>query len=355
MNATGRAIAAAALAACAVGSLGFLPLPPEQPRNIFVPGHVYGLGEQQVYLVERGETITVRFRDANDDLVTRTIKRLDHRSLAFTVEGFNEDGSAVIAMDDNGRPTVEQAPPSPAIHISGRVFGDPLAALSGTTLIIGEGSDDTLHDGARWGSSGALPLSIGPQSVRISNIASVWGDDTSVLQVASNGTFDAGGAVQVQGFGNAALRGNGFVIGSSYVDTLNRLLLGTTLTLRSSGNAASRQGTGVFTLSATYTIKLMRYVPGLLPAPAPSGALVPQTYNIRTGEPDNMTRQGTPDALTRPAPTDNILRGSPAPVETQTPMPDASLPPVPIPVSSGAPIASPPAPPPTPMPTHTPH
>ena len=356
MNATTRAVVAAGLAACAVGSLGFLPSPPEQPHNIFLPGHLYGLGEQQVYLVERSETVTVRFRNADDDLVTRTIKRLDRRSLAFTVEGFAMDGSAVVAVADNAAPATIEAPPSPTIAADGRFSGDPLSALSGTTLIVGATSDETIADGGKWISSGPLPLSIGLQSLRLSNDASTWGDDASVLQVASTGTFDTGGSVKVQGFGEASLRGNGSATGSSYIDLRDRLLLGTSLILRSSGNAVGRRGIGTFTLSATYAIKLMRYVPGLLPAPKPSGALAPRNDNIRTGAPpDNLTREGAPDQLTRPAPTDNIFRGSPAPQETPTPIPDASLPPVPIPVSSGLPLASPPAPPPTPIPTHTPH
>ena len=372
MSATRRAFAAAALAGCAVGSLGlFAPSPPpEQPHNIFVPGRVYGLGEQQVYLVERSQKVVVRFRDPSGKAVERTATRSDQGSVAFTVEGFTADGSTVLAVSviaptadslqgpaDSASQPAPEALASPAVSADGRIAdGGRFDALAPATLIVGALAGAPIADGEKWTSSGVVPLPVGPQAVHLSNAAAIWSDDASVLQVVSTGTFDTIGSVNVQGFGDATLRGAGSAGGTSFVDMASRLLLGAAFTLKSKGNAVNaRQETGTFLLSAAYTLKLMRYVPGIMPPPTPAGALVPRSENIRTGPPDNLIRQGTPDELTHPAPTDNVVHGTPPPQETPTPEPDASLPPVPVPVSSGAPLASPPAPPPTPAPTHTPH
>ena len=373
MSATQRAFAAAALASCAVGSLGlFAPTPPPgQPRNIFVPGRVYGLGEQQVYLVERSQKVVVRFRDPGGKAVERTENRSDQGSVALTVEGFASDGSTVLAISvvapaaDSARgpapDTLPQpageAPASPAVTADGRIAdGGGFDALAPATLVVGAGPDTPIADGAKWSASGVLPLQAGLQSVHLSNAALTWTDDPGVLQVVSTGTFETRGSLNVPGFGDAQLRGAGSAAGMSFIDMSNRLLLGAAFTLKSTGNAvSSRGGAGTFLLSAAYTVKLMRYVPGMMAPPTPAGAMAPKSENIRTGPPDDLIRQGAPDELTRPAPTDNILRGTPLPQETPAPQVDASLPPVPVPVSSGAPLASPPAPPPTPAPTHTPH
>ena len=363
MNAAQRAIAAATLACCAAGSLGFLPTPPPEPlHNVFMPGRVYGLGEQQVYLVERSETVTVRFRTDAGDVVVRTVKRSDQRSVAFTVEGYGADGSAVVAVSTDGETNANgdavAVQPSPGITTDGRLANDGrLDVLNPANLIVGINPQPPLADGAKWTASGALPLPLGPQSLALSNVTSPWGGaETGVLQVASSGTFEAGGSVRVPEFGNARLRGDGSVTGTSFIDTRSWLLLGTAFVLKSNGNAASGgQGTGVYSLTATYTLKLMRYVAGLPPPPAPAGALFPASVNIRTEQPDNVTHQGEPVNAAHPAPTDLIFHGTPLPQVSPTPAPEVSLPPVPIPVSSGAPLASPPAPPPTPMPTRTPH
>jgi hypothetical protein len=371
-----RTIAAAALAACALAAFGFATPAPDQPQNVFLPGRTFGLGEQQVYLVERNESIVVRFRNANGDVVSKTVKRRDHHSFALTVVGFDADGSAVLAVSAEGQPALaapggdvnaassqdatqpEAVQASPAVTADGRVNEmSRLAPLLTSSLVIASGPDQPLADGAKWITSGELPIPAGSQRVRLGNAASTWSEDAGVLEVVSTGTFEAAGSAPVPAFGQAALRGNGSVSGTSYVDMRNRLLLGSVFTLKSNGNATNgRGGSATFSLSASCTFKLMRFVAGLLPPPTPAGGLAPRADNIRTGPPpDNLTRQGAPDQMARPAATDNIFRASPLPQDTPEPLPDVSLPPVPIPVSSGLPLASPPPPPPTPVPTHTPH
>jgi hypothetical protein len=327
-------------------------------------GRVYGLGEQQVYAIERTENVAVRFRNAAGDIVVHTVKREDQRSVAFTVEGYGADGSAVVAVtvDSAFNPNanvgqVEAAPPSPRIISDGRlVSGGRLEVLAPATLIVGAHPETPLADGAKWAASGQLPLPSGPQSIVLTNVASAWGgEETGVLQVASSGTFEAAGTVSMPEFGKARLRGNGSVTGTSFIDTRNWLLLGTTFSLKSTGNAAGGgKSSGPYTLTATYTLKLMRYVAGLPPPPTPGGAVFPASINIRTEQPNNVTHQGEPVNAAQPAPTDFIFHGTPSPQVTPVPVPEVSLPPVPIPISSSAPLASPPAPPPTPFPTRSP-
>lgn len=373
-------VAAFAMAACTVAALAA-----SAPSSVdaFLPNRTFGLGEQQVYVIERSQSVVVRYRNADGDVVSKALTRNDSHSVALTVEAYASDGGAVLgvaaeapplptasagasssASDTYATPSppdilasgAPTPPASPQVGVDGVITAPgPLDQLAGAALIIGTSPTAPLADGSKWNSSGSLALPFGAVNVRLANAAAIWSDDPTVLQVTSAGTLAASGALSVAGFGKVALHGNGTCNGVSFVDTKDALLIGATFTVASRGNAVNAQGAvGQYTLTAAYTLKLALYVPGRMPPATLPPSAIPGF--VRNASPDaNVINRGGVDQLARPAPTDNIFSGSPLPIVTPTPMPEQSMPPVPVQVSSAAPLASPPAPPPTPMPTFTPH
>jgi hypothetical protein len=174
-----------------------------------------------------------------------------------------------------------------------------------------------------------------------------------VLQVTSAGTLDARGSIAIGGLGKAAFHGGGTCNGASFIDQQNALVVGSTFNVASRGNLSrAGENIGVFALTGSYTVKLARYIAGRTPVPSGVPSNAP---GLMSGAPLNndVIRQGAANSIASPAPTDNIFSGA-SPFASSTPLPEQSLAPVPVPVSSGAPLASPPAPPPTPFPTKTP-
>lgn len=363
---------AAAVVACAVAGLA---APAPSSISAFLPNRVFGLGEQHVYVIERDQSIVVRYRDANGDLISKTLKRSDSHSVAFTVEAYASGGGAVLGVAVEAAPSASASPApspspppeavdsgapsasaSPVVGVNGAILlPGPLAQLAGAATIIGAQPSTPLADGSKWNSGGSLALPLGAVNIRIANAASAWNEDPTVLQVTSAGTLDASGIVDIAGLGKVALRGNGTCNAMSFIDLNDALLIGASFTVASRGNAVNSHGAvGQYTLSASYTLKLARYVPGRMPAPTFPPSAIPGLLHNETPD-TSVVSQGAVDQVAHPEPTDNLFSGSPLPAVTPTPMPEQSLPPVPIPVSSGAALASPPAPPPTPFPTFTPH
>lgn len=343
--------------------------------SAFLPNRVFGLGEQHVYVIERDENVVVRYRDSNGDLVSKALALRDSHSVALTVEAYASDGGAVLGVSveappaPSASPSASPSPPSeslasnapsasasPIVGVNGAItLPGPLAQLGGAALIVGAQPSAPLADGSKWSSGGPLALPVGAVNLRIANAATAWNEDPTVLQVTSAGTLDTSGTVDIAGLGKVALRGNGTSNAVSFIDMKDALLIGASFTIASRGNAVNAHGAvGQYTLSASYTLKLARYVPGRMPPPTFPPSAIPGL--LHNESPDtSMITQGPVDQVAHPEPTDNLFGGSPLPVVTPTPMPEQSLPPVPIPVSSDASLASPPAPPPTPIPTHTPH
>jgi hypothetical protein len=368
-------LVAAAIVACGVASFA---APAPAAISAFLPNRTFGLGEQQVYVIERDQSVVVRYRDVNGDPVTKTLTRSDSHSVALTVEAYASDGAAVLGvaveapLSPSGSPPQSSAQSSPApdslalasaspaaspmVGVNGAITAPgPLVQLAGAALIVGTQPSEPLADGSKWNSGGLVALPMGAVNIRLANTAAAWSEDPTVLQVTSAGTLDASGTVDVEGFGKVALRGNGTCGGVSFIDMKDALLIGASFTVASRGNAVNAHGgVGQYTLNSTYKLALARYIPGRMPlSTLPPSAIPGFAHNA---SPDTgVITQGAADQLAHPAPTDNIFGGSPPPVVTPTPMPEQSMPPVPIPVSSGASLASPPAPPPTPIPTFTPH
>jgi hypothetical protein len=342
--------AAAAAAATSVAALGDVGNPSSVP-NAFLPNRAFGIGEQQVYVIERHQTVDVRFRAPNGDLVSKQLTRDDVHSVAFTVEG-SDAGDIVLAAVSDATAQPDSAP-SPTVRADGTISAaGPLAAIGAGALVLGS-VPPALAEGTTWNTSGALRLPFGPMQMRMTNTSATWEGGDAVVQVASTGSVDASGSVTVPGFGPASLRGSGSTKGISFIDTDLRLLLGSTYSIVGSGNAQNGRGEhGTYLMKAAYTLKLARYVPGRPGPPAYAPTELPRM--IETVSPDQIIHGGSVDEIAHPAPTDNVFSSSPLPAGSPIPLPDESLAPVPLTVSSGAPLASPLPPPPTPVPTRTP-
>jgi len=342
--------AAAAAAATSVAALGDVGNPSSVP-NAFLPNRAFGIGEQQVYVIERHQTVDVHFRAPNGDLVSKHVSRDDIHSVAFTVEG-SDAGDIVLAAVSDAPAQIDSAP-SPTVRADGTIAAaGPLAAIGAGALVLGS-APPGLDEGATWNTSGTLQLPFGALQLRLTNTSAAWEGGDAVLQVTSTGSADTDGTVTVPGFGPASLRGSGSTKGVSFIAADLRLLLGSAYTISGSGNAQNRRGEhGTYLMKAAYTLELARYVPGRPGMPAYAPTEMPRM--IETVSPDQIIHGGSVDENAHPAPTDNVFSGSPLPAGSPIPLPDASLAPVPLTVSSGAPLASPLPPPPTPVPTRMP-
>src|ERR1700730_4216667 len=82
---------------------------------LLMNGHSFGIGEQQVYAIERSADLTVRFRDAAGTLRTKRYHHPIRPSVAFTIEGVSSTGRPVLAMAayNPASPNQQQPPPSP--------------------------------------------------------------------------------------------------------------------------------------------------------------------------------------------------------------------------------------------------
>jgi len=114
-------------------------------------------------------------------------------------------------------------------------------------------------------------------------------------------------------------------------------------------------GRGSYELQTTVALKLVRYVPGIVPYTGTGGFVPASGYLGGTSTPDMGIYATTrPDGIAIPAATDTGFIPPPAPAPPyQSALPAVPLPPIPLPMTSDQPAASPPAAPtPTPQPTH---
>jgi hypothetical protein len=354
---------------------------------LYVGGHTFGIGEQQVYLIDEDSVLQVRYRDANGDLQSHVIHRRVRTSVAWTIEGFASGGGPVLGLSTSvpaplgsvsvstleplrsaapATPTVQSSqgsvpspPPSPMLDSQGAAApGSALSDLAPASILLSSIRNDLPEIGRPWKSSGILKLSYGTIAVGLENVVTApTGDqDANVMQIASTGTTDFQAKVKVPGFGFAALRGNGRATATSFLESQNKLLLGMSLSATGHGNAAAHQQRGTYDVSVKILVRLARYVPGIPPYNGSPGFLPASGYLGGTTAPDTgMYSTVTPDKVAIPAATDTgfipAALASPSPYLSA--LPAMSLPPIPIPISSDQPMASPPpGPTPTPQPTH---
>lgn len=345
--------------------------PGAKPPTVFIAGRAYGLGEQQVYAIWAHAKLVVGYRNAEDEIVSKTIELDQRRSVALTVEGYSSAGEAVLAAATaaptssasatpaNPAPAAPQArptlspPPSPSVAANGALAdAGPLKDLAPLSMIVSGLGDQAPELGKTWNSQGKLRLPIGDLNVRFKNEAnSSSGDENStVLVVTSSGTAEASGKVKVPAFGFVTLRGALPASATSYVELNNRLLLGTTMTASGRGNVAGVHGRrGTFDVKVDYVVKLAKLVAGSSPPPV-AGSAAPPYGSL--GTPNTSIFGPAPvSSVAYPAPVDTEYQPSPLPVTASpSPLPEVSLPPIPIALPSDQPIASPPLAP-SPSPT----
>ncbi|MDQ6767882.1 MAG: hypothetical protein M3Z41_08745 [Candidatus Eremiobacteraeota bacterium] len=355
--------------------------------RLYVSGHAFGIGEQQVYLVDRESQLTVRFRDPAGQLHSKVFHSHAQSSVAWTIEGLASGGmpvmgvataapvpsassppatalpvgvpSSSILTAPSKQPSPQPAPPSPTIDAQGATeTGGALDDLSPASILLSGITTDFPQIGKAWKSSGDIRLPYGTMTVSLENTAMpATGDqDPSVMHIGSTGATTFHGEIKLAGFGTATLRGGGPATGTSFLESLNRLLLGMSLSAASHGNASAKDRRGSYDLSIKTTIKLIKYVPGIVPFVGSPGFVPASGYLGGTTAPDTgIYSTAVPTTITIPAPTDTGFLPLPPPAASpyRSALPAMSLPPIPLPMASDQPAASPPAgPTPTPQPTH---
>ncbi len=349
---------------------------PAQKTYYYVAGHVFGIGEQQVYVVQRTATLTVRYRDAGGSLQSQTFRQADRDSVAWTIEGIASGGGPILGVSTAAPVSTASASPSPSPTMNAVATpspqssptldalgaggaGGPMGALGAATFLLASLPADMPDIGKPWFSKSALPLRFGALTLEMNNMVDQpAGNQGTVVQISSTGGCELQWKLRVKGFGAASLRGGGGATSQSFVETQNRLLLGMTVSAFSHGNAKMKDRTGSYSLDVSVAIKLVHYVPGI-PVYAGTVGFVPASaYLGNTMAPDtSIYSTAEPRPVTSPAATNTEF--IPPPMAPVTPypsaLPEVSLPPIPIPQSSDQPVASPPAPPtPTPTPSRYP-
>jgi hypothetical protein len=344
----------------------------------YVAGHVFGLGEQQVYVVERTATLTVRYRDAAGTLQSRTFHQDDRDSIAWTIEGIASTGGPILGVSTAAPVATSSASPSPVesatATATATVSPQPspmldaqgagasngaMGELGAASFLLGSLTSDLPDIGKPWFSTGVLPLKYGVLTLLMNNMVDQpSGDQGSVVLISSTGGCDFQSKIQVKGFGVASLRGGGGATSQSYVESQNRLLLGMTVYAFSHGNANAKGRAGSYSLDVNVAIKLVHYIPGIPVYTGAVGFVPASAYLGNTMAPDtSIYSTGIPASVASPGATNTEF--IPPAMQPVTPypssLPEVSLPPIPIPQSSDQPVASPPAPPtPTPTPSRYP-
>ncbi|MBC5826012.1 MAG: hypothetical protein GIW99_08400 [Candidatus Eremiobacteraeota bacterium] len=367
-----RIMGGSALALGIVATIG-MAAPADRDAQVLASGHVYGTGEQQVYGIDRRATLTVRVRRHSGQIVSRVIHVDERLSIGLTVEGFDGTGAPVLALATaepssgtpagsrsqvgavsagKGEAAAPRSQPSPSVQANGSITsGGSFAGLAPVALALSGAPGGFAEGGARWVSSALLRTPVADLAMKVFNAASAEPSDSSgVLVVRSQGNASVTGVVRLRDIGMTSLRGSSPVAASSYVETRRRLLLGAVVQSTGRGNAIVRGARrAAYTLSVRYVVKLLRYSGGIPNAPAPppfgdaslGGAASPET---------NYRSPGPVSSIASAAPTDGSYVPSPLPTSPPTPPLGESLPPIPIALPGGQPIA---VPPPAPTPTQS--
>ncbi|HLJ82940.1 MAG TPA: hypothetical protein VKT51_02035 [Candidatus Eremiobacteraceae bacterium] len=331
--------------------------------QIFLPGHEYGTGEQQVYAIARDARLTVRFARADGTIGTQTSLLHDASSVAFTVEGFTGDGAPVLAVATAGalRQSSVAAVPSdsPVIAADGSAARPEFDGFAPASLVLSGLDASSLDIGTEWHGTGDLALPFAHARAQLhgkANFKSGTLADT-LLQAVLNGGASIAGQPRLSKFGAVRLTGGGALSGEAYFQPARHLLVGTDLSLTSNGNAVDAHGThGSYSLTAHWIVKLVGLVAGTPPIPGISpGIGIPANQMGERANAANVYSPGSPVPVLHPAPMPSgVISGNsgatPTPYAAVTPSPTESLAPLPIGLSSDQPIASPP---PAPTPTQS--
>jgi hypothetical protein len=326
-----------------------------------VAGHVFGIGEEQVFVVRSNTTLTVHYRDAAGNLHSETFRQDVATSVAWTVEGTTASGGPILGIatpsSSSPRSPSQDQQPSPMLDSAGvGSTSGSLGELAAASFLLSSLSSDLPEVGKAWSSDGMLALRYGGLKVTMNNVAiQPFGSGQDFVQIASTGGVDLQGKLTTPGLGFTVLRGKGGATAVSYIEPQNRLLLGMTLMAFSHGSATGKSRGGTYDLNASIATKMVHYVPGVPAFAGAPGFLVASAFVGHTAAADtSLYSTSQPEQVASPAATNTEF--IPGPTEAVTPypsaLPEVSLPPIPIPWSSDQPVASPPAPP-TPIPTPT--
>ncbi|MDQ6781357.1 MAG: hypothetical protein M3Z37_09440, partial [Candidatus Eremiobacteraeota bacterium] len=358
-------VAAAAVIAVATLAMG-VEAPVPSRTALTLPGHSLGIGEQQVFVIDRMADLNLRFRDDLGRVHATHYRSHLTSSIAFTIEGVSSAGTLVLglALPGSPQPQSSQAqpvppvtplspPPSPELDQGATLPTRSVADFSPASILMSGLTDDLLNAGRPWKSAGSLSLPYGRVNVNMvtTRAAAAADQATTVAHLVSDGSAEVRGKLTLKGVGQTSFNGNGRATASAYVDAQNELLLGMTLTTYSQGNARARRDRGSYDLHVQLAIKLVHYVPGI-PLLTGPGSVVASGHLGTIASPDQgniSTAPANPVAV--PAVTDTGFVGSPLPTLQPSALPEASLPPIPLPMDSSQPIVSPP---PGPTPTQTP-
>jgi hypothetical protein len=346
-----RAVQAAT--AVATVALACVAAAPNGP--IFFPTHAYGLGERQAYVIARDTRLVLRFARADGTIGSKTIAGADERSVAFTVEGFSDNGQPVLGVATEGladsRVSSEQPleTSSPVIEADGSVRNESFRALAPVALVLNGLEAQAMDIGSTWHGHGDLELPFARAGVRLDgkvNFKSGEAQET-LLQALLQGSAAISGHPLIAPFGALRLAGGGMMSGSAYFSPSRRLLLGMDLTVTGNGNATDSRGRrGTYALVAHWSIKLARFASGAVPGPGLSPGIGIPATEMGGAAPaaTNVYSQGSPADVFHPASItpdviDTTNASAPPPA---APSPDESLPPIPIEMPSDQPVASPP-------------
>lgn len=359
--------AAAGFVAIALGVAA--PTGTDAKAYFFVGGHAFGIGEQQVYVIDRSAELTVHYRDAAGTLRSKTYRHHAQRSVAMTIEAIASAGGPVLgvvtaapAASGSATPSSERSPPSPppspVLDQQGAANPSGLMTdLAPASIILSGIVSELPAIGKPWKSSGEVMLPYGAIVVNFDNVVNQpdGNQGRSVVQIASTGKSEVNAKVGLAGFGTATLRGAGKALGMSFVESQNKLLLGMSLEAQSHGNANATRRRGSYDLKLKIAIKLVKYIPGMPVVNSGPAFVSASGFLGGVASPDTgINSTAVPDRVAVPAATDTGFIPPPTPEVTpyQSALPEVSLPPIPIPIASDQPVASPPqGPTPTPTPT----
>ena len=342
--------------ALVIAGLGFACVDAAAPTGpIFFPGRAYGLGEHQTYLIDRDAHLTVRLPRPGGATFSKTVAAVDESSVAFTVEGFTDAGAPVLGIatvrktDGTGAVAGPQPSASPVIENDGRVQSASFADLAPTAALMNGFNAQALDVGMTWRGRGDLPLPFATAALRLNGQVNFKSGDAqmTLLQALLTGDARISGTPVVAPFGAIRLSGGGALAGTAFFSPERRLLLGMDLTMICNGNVTDSHGRhGTYNLSSHWSIKLAGYAPGTLPGPGISPGIGIPVTQMGGAAPaaTNVYSPSSPANVFEPASIspDVIDRTNASAPPTAAPSPDESLPPVPISIPSGQPVASPP-------------
>jgi len=165
----------------------------------YVGGHLFGIGEQQVYLIDRDSILTVRYRTALGGVQSTTFHRRVQSSVAWTIEGLASGGGPILGLatapptpegvvsistlqpvrstlpstppPPSPEPSGESPRPSPMLDAHGATAPTgALADLAPASILLSGITGDLPDIGKQWKSAGDVRLPYGILTCTLQNV-----------------------------------------------------------------------------------------------------------------------------------------------------------------------------------------